>query len=821
MPGKRDRTHDGRDTSPLDLKQLSDAEFRIILEIEQRLREAAEHPLSDQDNSQESYLASVQTRYPRVLLLDGGRGTGKTAILLTLVKRWHGAAGIQEEKVLPDADDKKRANMLRAMDDRIPEGGIAPTYVRVVRILDFDPLPPEMPLVAGIIEAWRPLAKRYDPPAVAGDHACDDDDEFLMESWHRLFRVAAVGWTDIPKQSGLIEQVLDREEQVEDWQHLAEHWRQFIWDVIARGRRLKGADKLSADAVFVIMIDDVDLQVGRVRELLPALRLLYHPRVFFLVAAHQAHMIDMLKLDFLGQQSKLARHANAQDFAALDLADADRWASELATSAFEKVFPRMNHWKLQRLSLKEFLAFPGQIGSLPPLTSDLAPLPRADDSAPQGKESAAERAGRNFFDILNEMQAEIQDERRGEQAQPEQPGEGRPPEMATKQTQAVPHHKRAGELILRFAHRADEAKLPGVMTYRAVHQLRAYVMRVRRPRPVEVLARLLSGSTDEQAAVVRDGAAEVQRDSTTRIDVFITGELAALYRPGPVEFAGDYNVVLSARPDFVFVLGSDRPPTRMSTDSSKRFNFTAAMVAKIMQDEGFAVDATSLRWETYLSLAWTEWFSPRLAFAWTRHRHPRPDALLDQTQDWGEFIKSLGEPRNKLERYAYAWVYFQRKWSACPAAEALNPTKLQKGGEPLPWDDLLHFEEPATVTGREELKRWRYSTLPLLARPELGFPPEVQERLLGDTLKEGVEAGVKEELRRERRRRVTDAYVAAEAQQGRTVQKLPEDKAIGEFIKTIDALYAKAHPTPSPWSEIERNGEEMSQKLNGPDKERG
>ena len=53
------------------------------------------------------------------------------------------------------------------------------------------------------------------------------------------------------------------------------------------------------------MIDDVDLQVKRIRELLPALRMLYHPNVFFIVAADRRHMVDMLELDFQGQQRGL------------------------------------------------------------------------------------------------------------------------------------------------------------------------------------------------------------------------------------------------------------------------------------------------------------------------------------------------------------------------------------------------------------------------------------------------------------------------------------------------------------------------------------
>ena len=106
------------------------------------------------------------------------------------------------------------------------------------------------------------------------------------------------------------------------------------------------------------MIDDCDLQVGRTRELLPALRLLYHPRVFFIVAAHGTHMKDMLKLDFFGQQNKLSNSLLKEDV----LYGTNRWAVTLGEAAFEKVFPIRNRWLLKKLSLGELLQskFSGQ-----------------------------------------------------------------------------------------------------------------------------------------------------------------------------------------------------------------------------------------------------------------------------------------------------------------------------------------------------------------------------------------------------------------------------------------------------------------------------
>jgi hypothetical protein len=760
-----------RDTSPLALDQLSDGELELILGIEQRLAEAkgikykTATPAargSQKQYSQEAGFARVQERYRRVLLLDGGRGTGKTSLLTTLVKKWHFDAGLEDEKW---ADKDEYKDRFAAIQKIRPDIAVeAPTYLRVIRILDFDPLPPGMPLLAGIIQALRPLADRYGPQVPLVDDTSEDFPDTLVDLWRKLFRAAVLGWSAIPEPNGLVEELLDREEQIKDWQRIADDWQSFVSEVLDRGMRILDSDKLTKDTVFVIMIDDVDLQVARVQELLPALRLLYHPRVFFLVAADRLHMIDMLKLDFFGQQNKLAHHRNAKDDVAIDMAKTDRWASDLAHSAFQKVFPKRNQWKLKRLSILEFLAFPRTVAQLPELASEL-------DSSKTGSGRTPKRSGgvpQNFLADLSKITKETQ------------------PENVDSPGHDEHRFKNAGELILHFAREAERAKLPGVMPYRAAEQLRQYVMSLKESRPDEVLARLLSEDADDHPAVVQSNASGV--------NVSIAGELAALYRRGRTELAGNYNIVLSERPDFVFLRPGDKSLTRMSTEPDNRFNFTGALIAKMLEESGFLVDAAALRWETYLSLAWTEWPSLGASFAWTRHKHPRPDELLEQTQSWAEFIRAPIGRKDKFERFAYAWVYHQRKWSDHQARVSLDPTQLTSSGTSSPWRDLLDFKK----CNQQERERWQRSTLPLLARPELGFPPAVQKQLL-TALPRG--EGIKRELNRQRRRLVTDAVVAAGMQRGEVDSTLPSDEKIEEIIKTIDQMYVDGYGK-NLWAEI-------------------
>jgi hypothetical protein len=765
-----------KDTSPLAPGELSDDELQTILEIEERLREGqivGRKPPSERSNLP---LAYAEERYPRVLLLDGGRGTGKTSLLLTLVHRWN-----PPKRKLDDADKRRFMEFCK----RTPRGydeatALGPDFVRALRILDFDPLPPDMPLTAGIIQSWRPLVDKYQQIATLVQDHDDEESETLLDRWHELFRVAAIGWTAIPRSGGIVEQVLDREEQVGDWQALGQRWRKFIDAVIDFSAKHREECKLPNNPVFVIMIDDVDLQVGRVRELLPALRLLYHPSVFFVVAADRLHMIDMLRLDFLGQQNKIARHQNATASTAIDLAEEDRWAGDLARSTVEKVFPRRNRWHLKTLSVLDFLAFPGQ-------ASDLQDTAQNTDSAglSDARQVPSDLRHANFYAVLREYVNRDKTEN-------------------------------AANLLRVFAEKAADASLvlPGVMTYRAAHQLRHYVEHLKAElRAPEVLARLLSGNADAKAAVVQHAPSDV--------DVFVTGELAALYRPRTIEFAG-YNIVLSARPDFVFVGATDRSPNRMSTKPDNRFNFTCGLIAKMLQEADFSVDATGLQWETFLSLAWTEWSLPGFpptAFAWTRHQHPRPDELFEQTRSWSDFIKKNVETKDKLERYAYFWLYHQRKWTHKSSSGSLNASELSDLSTSLNWDGLLKFTEAKDAKDGEDLTKWRHETIPLLGRPELGFPPEVQERLLLGVIRED-DLRVKQALKRQRRRLVTDAFVAAAAQMGADVRKIPDNAVIEDAIKAIDERYAAEHTKPSPWHRIEVVPASEDSEADGADRER-
>jgi hypothetical protein len=742
----------GKETGPLSWEQLSEDERQIINEIERRLDEVKQQAAQleeddrkvDEANDEEgSPLAKHEQLYERVFLIDGGRGTGKSSILQTLIQRWtekaqHGDPGI-------------------------------PTFVKPF-YLDFDPLPHKMPLMAGIVQAWKRLAKYYDK-STGKLEECDDENPTLEDQWHTLFHVAAVGWSDTPHEHGLVEQVLNREDQVQNWYHLKEEWECFIDKLIKAGRCAKDPKyKITDTPVFVIAIDDVDLQVERMRELLPALRNLYHPNVVFIVAADKAHMVDMLQLSFSGQQRRLA---NLQPHDKSDSPDQsiwldrkESWPEILAQESIRKVFPPRNTWKLQKRSLREMLDFP----------------PNAEKND--------EKTLRSYFESWRQ--------------------------------QDTTKSGNFGNLAVYFDEMAgkaeDPVQLPLIISYRAVDQIFKRISHIATgnkkgaltairgilAQSDEDLVRLgrVPDQSDEQLALALETPKKIEALDTTPTNAEPTnddihlaanviyqgiGNLQAIF-PEVFEYdtGKDSRMVLSGYPHFRYEVGASKKPVRMESPE-----FITALIAGSLRDDGYGILAPGLRWNIQTAIAWTSarimQLGLYLTLRWQLHIHPSPLRLYQWANEWSLFIETLSTETKELDsRIAYAWIYYQLKWlgtnPAQDAPQLPTPPKANLLTEQH-WKELLRLE-PKHGTSTE-ISQWKTRTLPLMARPELWLLPELQKNLLNPV---GVEIET-EWLRDQRERLITDGIVAS-GNLGFPTPENPEDQ---ELARQAATYFNKRH----------------------------
>ena len=351
------------DSRPVRFDDLLDREKELIDRTNRLLRGIYEdaNRLQNSSNFPSDPWALIDNdRRHRVLMLSGPRGSGKTSLLLTLLAGWR-AAWTKNWAVLASPENRKEVEKLfNHMDD-----------VRPLKPLDFDPLPSDLPLYGWIIQAFRPLVDwlTNDGQAVGSiesDHLrsiseqggrslpWSENSQSLHEQLQKLYQMAIVGWGSGKLreafQKDLFDLILDQEDQHLNWQRLQSSWQKFLSGLFREldGRR----DIFPQKGLLVLPIDDTDLQIQRDRELILAIRLLYHPRLVYLLTGDSDNLYKNLSLEFLGRMVSLS-NTDGLDSKVFDVNE--ERSRSLAFALKEKVLPTSHVLKLSRLKLYEAL----------------------------------------------------------------------------------------------------------------------------------------------------------------------------------------------------------------------------------------------------------------------------------------------------------------------------------------------------------------------------------------------------------------------------------------------------------------------------------
>ncbi|MCY4463702.1 MAG: hypothetical protein OXC26_25405 [Albidovulum sp.] len=284
------------DTGPLPLDVLSIEEKSILREINGLLRRlqsvSSENRKRNSCSEKSPWEKPEFERTNNVFMIDGSRGVGKTSLLLTLIQGWlkpneykgKGENGEHDECGFSEMD----------------------TVVRPLPTIDFDPLPPELPLYNWIGQAFYPLVRAlsFDRSTRFFEDSYDDHPKnSLMSKFREMQTTAAVGWSsglireEIAKHAG--ELPLWQEEQLSRWQDLPNKWRLFLDSLLTELERSKSIDPgFPKDALIALPIDDLDLQVRRSRELMVALRVLRHERLVFVLTGDKDNTEKSLETSF-------------------------------------------------------------------------------------------------------------------------------------------------------------------------------------------------------------------------------------------------------------------------------------------------------------------------------------------------------------------------------------------------------------------------------------------------------------------------------------------------------------------------------------------
>ena len=353
-------------------------------------------------------------------------------------------------------------------------------------------------------------------------------------------------------------------------------------------------------------------------------------------------------------------------------------------------------------------------------------------------------------------------------------------------------------------------EVPPFITYRDAHQIfeRASMQGDNGRRAIEAVRLLISGTGAEAVTLEGAGAPE------PLVEYQWVGELVALFRQGYFEeTSASSGIEVSARPDFVLRKGRFPEPGNILETVDNEGDCIRAMLAMTILDEDYGVAAPGLQWNIRLALAWTrvrvsdENSFLKLAFQWRFHEHPHPFRLIEWSLEWRKFALNIqANPTQKLERIAYAWTFFQAKWLDLEVASASSPVEAASISS-HDWDFLLNtvLAEDSQNQTSVRSQGWLTRTLPLLARPEIGLPPDLQEILLsyvdgGPPL--GEKHRQREWLKDQRRRLVTDAIIAAGEEEGRRAENAENEERVESIVRELEKQYSDGYGVVSPWWKV-------------------
>jgi len=296
-----------------------------------------------------------QRRGNGVVLFDGGRGSGKTTVLLSLVYLW------SRRWWLPNVDDPRDMagadTVDRALDAEHWMTALQAEHRFIpLDVIDLRVLPKDASLLMRLASAFRRVSDDLEARSQGRV-------ELLSKrEWSEFARSIAYGWDA---------NVHDRRAQIDPEMYMIEledselrgsdvhiRFRAFIdallidfqkvlsRDYDRRFGRVPPAQDQSTDGhnrlLFIVPIDDADMDPPRAAELLEMLRVVWHPSVAFLLTGESDLFLNALRANISPKLSD--RHRDAEDF-----------VSRLAAEVYDRAIPAQHRCALPPLPLEQRL----------------------------------------------------------------------------------------------------------------------------------------------------------------------------------------------------------------------------------------------------------------------------------------------------------------------------------------------------------------------------------------------------------------------------------------------------------------------------------
>lgn len=289
-------------------------------------------------------------RQNHVILLDGGRGSGKTALLITLIDAWSWS--------VRRADTKAFAPPPEFKDLLASKGPIVP-----VGLVDLQPLPASANLLIHLVGQFQRLIEAIERDGAGGSaprreqapwHDEDEAEKKSRTRWRDFLRAAASGWdASLERRRANLDPeayALEMEEAGRRRLDVVTSFRELVDALV---EEYKIFQRTSDNPLFLVAIDDADMNPGRSLELLDLLRTLWHPRVAFVLTGDTALFLEVLRAHAFRELRKPLRELQVPNKTWTQMFNGSEQPRRLAQDIYDKVIPPEQRCEIGDLSLKE------------------------------------------------------------------------------------------------------------------------------------------------------------------------------------------------------------------------------------------------------------------------------------------------------------------------------------------------------------------------------------------------------------------------------------------------------------------------------------
>lgn len=269
-------------------EELTEQQQRGLEKLLKMLEQAAQHSKDLKNAPHSRKLPWLNyDKCSQLAFIDGKRGTGKSTLMATLVSLLSGE-GFSEAN-----DDSPIGNQANKHEVCKLAKSLGKNII-ILEPLDMEPLPNDTPILAAILARLERAVQHYNDFFGDGrsrgllDNDLEDDrDVIRFQQFKAKIARALDGNLEARKGNldreqygqAVIEQEDDRLELISNLTEVLNH----LSKAIGRTAKQSGRSGDSSDYLFLVPVDDVDLNPERCLELLRLLRTYSPPQIFFLL----------------------------------------------------------------------------------------------------------------------------------------------------------------------------------------------------------------------------------------------------------------------------------------------------------------------------------------------------------------------------------------------------------------------------------------------------------------------------------------------------------------------------------------------------------